>query len=383
MAPFAGVDRRDVALAAALIVLGQVDVLVPNLFSTNVVGSRWVVSATYLVAAAAVLVRRTRPGTAFAIGMGALVTQALWVGTSEGNGSLFPALVLSYSVAVHGTRRVAIAGLCAIPVIATIREVSNPQNTTYAAVVNGLGWDLTLVAAWLLGAYVRTRRQLVAELRQRAVDSAEAAAAAERARVARELHDVLAHTLGVVVVQAEAAEEALASRPDVAAESMRSIQRTGREALVEVRRLVGVLREDEATREPVPGAAAVAALVRRVNAAGLPVELEVHGSLETLPAAPDLAVYRIVQESLTNVLKHADASHARVVIDRRPDAVSVEVMDDGPGASADRRAAHRDRGNGLRGMEERVSALGGTFSAGCTDDRGFAVRAVLSLEEPS
>jgi signal transduction histidine kinase len=382
MAPFAGVDRRDVALAAALIVLGQVDVLVPHLFSTNVVGSRWVVSVTYLVAAAAVLVRRTRPGVAFAVGIGALVTQALWVGTSEGNGSLFPALVLSYSIAVHGTRRVAVAGLCAIPVAATIREVSNPQNTTYAAVVNGLGWDLTLVAAWLLGAYVRTRRQLVAELRQRAVDSAEAAAAAERDRVARELHDVLAHTLGVVVVQAEAAEEALASRPEVAAESMRSIQRTGREALVEVRRLVGVLREDEATREPVPGAAAVPALVRRVNAAGMPVELEVRGSLDTLPAAPDLAVYRIVQESLTNVLKHAGAAHARVVIDRRPDVVSVEVVDDGPGAPPGRRSAHGDRGNGLRGMEERVSALGGTFSAGCLD-RGFAVRAVLSLEDPS
>jgi signal transduction histidine kinase len=383
MSPLAGVDRRDVALAAALVVVGQVDVLVPRLFSTNVVGARWVVSLTYLVAAAAVLVRRTRPGAAFAIGMGALVTQALWVGTSEGNGSLFPALVLSYSIAVHGTRRIAIAGLCTIPVIATIREVSNPQNTTYADVMNGLGWDLTLIAAWLLGAYVRTRRLLVAELRQRAVDSAEAAAAAERARVARELHDVLAHSLGVVVVQAEAAEEALASRPELAAKSMRAIQRTGREALVEVRRVVGVLREGEATREPAPGAAAVAELVHRINAAGLPVFLEVRGSVETLPAGPDLAVYRIVQESLTNVLKHADAAGVRVVIDRRPDSVSVEVVDDGTGPPPGRRAAHGGGGNGLRGMEERVTALGGTFSAGRTEDRGFAVRAVLSLEEPS
>jgi signal transduction histidine kinase len=163
---------------------------------------------------------------------------------------------------------------------------------------------------------------------------------------------------------------------------MRAIQRTGREALVEVRRVVGVLREGDATREPAPGAAAVADLVRRINAAGLQVDLEVRGSVETLPAAPDLAVYRIVQESLTNVLKHADAARARVVIDRRPDSVSVEVVDDGLGPPSDPQAAHGG-GNGLRGMEERVTALGGTFCAGRTEDRGFAVRAVLSLEEPS
>ena len=181
--------------------------------------------------------------------------QALTIGTSEGNGSLLPAVLLSYSVAVHGSRRVAVTALCAIPVAAAIRELNNPENTTVSEVLNGLGWDIVIVAAWLLGAYVRTRRQLVAELRQRAADSAEAAAAAERARVARELHDVLAHSLGVVVVQAEAAEEALARRPELAAESLRSIQRTGREALVEVRRLVGVLREDEAVREPARGAA--------------------------------------------------------------------------------------------------------------------------------
>jgi signal transduction histidine kinase len=379
----AGVDRRDVALAAALVVAGQVDVLAPGLFSTNVVGSRWVVSVTYFVAAASVVLRRVAPGIAFAVGMGALAAQALLVGTSEGNGSLFPALVLSYSVAVYGSRRTAIAALCAIPVLATIREVFNPENTTAAEVFNGLGWDLTLVAAWLLGAYVRTRRQLVIELRQQAVDSAEAAAAAERTRVAREMHDVLAHSLAVVVVQAEAAEEALAHRPEVAAESMRSIQRTGREALVEVRRLVGVLREDDAVREPVPGAAAVEALVERVKAAGLPVELEVRGSLDALPAGPDLAVYRIVQESLTNVIKHADATRATVLIDRSPDQVSVEVVDDGRAAAHVPGPGSVEGGNGLRGMQERVTALGGTFESGGAADGGFVVRAVLRTREPT
>jgi signal transduction histidine kinase len=378
----AGVDRRDAALAAALVVAGQVDVLAPGLFSTNVVGPRWVVSVTYLIAAASVAFRRSRPGIAFAVGIGALVAQALAVGTSEGNGSLFPALVLSYSVATYGSRRTAIAGLCAIPVASGIREVLNPENTTATEVFNGLGWDLTLIAAWLLGAYIRTRRQLVIELRQQAADSAEVAATAERARVARELHDVLAHSLAVVVVQAEAAEEALTHRPEVAAESMRSIQRTGREALVEVRRLVGVLSE-EAMREPVPGAAAVEALVERLNATGLPVDLEVRGSLDALPAGPDLAIYRIVQESLTNVLKHASASSVHVLIDRQDDQVSVEVVDDGRGAGSAPASGNGRPGHGLPGMEERVTALGGSFQSGRADNRGFAVRAVLPTEEPT
>jgi signal transduction histidine kinase len=380
MSLLAGVDRRDVALTAAVVALGQVDAFAPGLYGTSVVGPRWVVSVIYLVAALAVLVRRTRPGLAFGVGIGALAVQALTVGTSEGNGSLLPAVLLTYSVAVHASRRVAVAALCAIPVVSAIREINNPENTTVAQVLNGLGWDMVIVAAWLLGAYVRTRRQLVAELRERALQSAEAAAVAERARVARELHDVLAHSLGVVVVQAEAAEAALERHPELAAESLRAIQCTGRDALVEVRRLVGVLREDEAVREPARGAGAVPELVRRVSATGLPVELDVQGSVEGLPAAPDLAVYRIVQESLTNVLKHAGASRARVRIARRPDRVCVEVTDDGHGVAA---GADDVSGNGLRGMHERVTALGGTFSAGPERDGGFAVRAELLLGEPS
>jgi signal transduction histidine kinase len=375
-----GVDPRDAALAAVLVVVGQVDLLAPDLFSTNLVGPRWVLSAVYLVAAVAVAFRRTRPGTAFAVAAVAWAAQAVTIGTSEGNGVLFPGLVLSYSVARHGTRRVAIAALCALPVLSAVREVFNPQNTSAAQVFNGIGWDLTMVAAWLLGAWLRTRQQLVAELRQRAAQSAEVAAAAERTRIARELHDVLAHSLGVIVVQAEAAEEVLRHRPESAAESMRAIQRTGREALVEIRRVVGSLREEEAVREPAPGAAAVEALVERVNAAGLPVELDVRGSVEALPAGPDLAVYRIVQESLTNTLKHADASRARVLIERCADRVSVVVEDDGRGALV---GSDAGSGNGLRGMQERVAALGGTFQAGTTGERGFAVRAELSLAEPT
>ncbi len=375
-----GVDWQDVALGAVLVIFGLLDVLVPDLFSTSLVGPRWAVAAVYMVTAVAVVFRRVRPGTAFAVAAITWAVQAVTIGTSEGNGVLFPALVLSYSVARYGSRRVAIAAMLVIPVLSAAREVFNPENTSAGAVFNGIGWDLTLVAAWLLGAYLRTRQQLVAELRQRAADSAEVAAAAERTRIARELHDVLAHSLGVIVVQAEAAEEVLAHRPESAAESLRAIQRTGRESLVEIRRVVGSLREDEPAREPARGVAAVEDLVQRVKAAGLHVELDVRGSVDGLPAAPDLAVYRIVQESLTNTLKHARASNARVLIDRCAERVAVVVEDDGRGVPPGHRP---EPGNGLRGMQERVTALGGTFHAGAAGERGFAVRAVLSLEEPA
>jgi signal transduction histidine kinase len=372
---------RDAALALAVATVGAVDVLVsPAILGTHLVGPPWAVWISLLIAEGAIALRRVRPGWAFALMGLALAGQSVTLGTSTGNGALIPALVLSYSVAVYGARRSAVAALCAIPAVSAVREIFNPGNATAAQVFNGIGWDLTLVGAWLLGAYVRTRRQLVAELRQRASDSARAAAAAERARIAREMHDVLAHSLGVIVVQAEAAEEALQRRPHLAGASLQAIQRTGRDALVEIRRLVDILREGEAGRQPVPGAAAIEELVQAVIGAGLPVELEVHGSVHALPAAHDLAVYRIVQESLTNTLKHARASRARVRIECLDDRLSVEVVDDGHGVPSGRQT---DPGNGLRGMRERVAAVGGTFSAGPTGDRGFCVRAVLNLREPS
>jgi hypothetical protein len=147
MRHLSGIDRRDVALAALVLLAGQVDVLAPGLFSTNLVGPRWAVSVVYLICAGAVLLRRGLPGTAFAIMAGTLALQAVTVGTTEGNGAMFPALILSYSVAVYGTRRVAIAALCTIPVLATVREVCNPDNTSVADVFNGLAWDLAVIAA--------------------------------------------------------------------------------------------------------------------------------------------------------------------------------------------------------------------------------------------
>ena len=368
MSLLAGVDRRDVALTAVVVVLGQVDAIAPGLYGTNVVGPRWAVSVTYLVAGLAVLVRRTRPGLAFAVGIGALAVQALTVGTSEGNGSLLPAVLLSYSVAVHGSRRVAVAALCAIPVAAAIRELNNPENTTVAEVLNGLGWDMVIVAAWLLGAYVRTRRQLVVELRQRAADSAEAAAVAERARVARELHDVLAHSLGVVVVQAEAAEEALGTPPGA-----------GRRvaAVDPAHRPRGAGRGTPAGRRAARGRGGAGAVPRgrrrgrarqagqRRRAAG-----RARRAMARSRGCPPRPTWRSTGSCRSRSPTCSSTPGPRgpgCTSTARPDRVSVEVTDDGRGAAADGRRLGqrpaRDAGAGHRARRHLLRRTRATTAA--------------------
>ena len=378
--------RSDVALALAVAVLGQVDVLAPHLFPTHLSGPHWAVSVGYLVASLALAWRRTRPGVAFLVVAVVLSLQALAWGASSGNGSLVPALVVSYSVAAHGSRRDALAAAAALPLLVVVREVSNPLNATWHDTFHALGWDLLLPAAWLLGAYLRTRRLYVDELHARALraeqereERARLAVAEERARIARELHDVVAHAVSVMVVQAEAADELVTrDRAADAVRPLRSIQATGREALGELRRLLGVLRADDAALEPQSGLADVDALLDGVRAAGIDVTLRRTGSAESLGAGLGLAGYRIVQEALTNVLKHSGARRVEVTVDSASDGLAIEVRDDGA-ASTSTGAAPDDGtgGHGLIGMRERVRLYGGTLETGAVAPRGFRVRAHL------
>ena len=362
--------------------LGQVDVVAPEAVGAAMVEPRWVVSLTYLVMSGALVVRRVQPLLTFLVVLGAMTAQVLSVGTTEGNGVLLPGLLASYSLAAHAGRRSAIAGIALLPAAIVLRELNNPENTTRGDVVNAIGWDLTLVAAWLLGAWLRTRRQLVAELEQRAAlseqqreERAAAAVVAERARIGRELHDVVAHSMAVIVVQAEAAEELLRRDPDRAAAAIRAVQGTGRETLDEMRRLLGSLSAtDEPAEGPASGTSALPALVSRVRGTGLSVDTDVAGLPPDLPLGVDRAVYRIVQESLTNVLKHAGASRVTVRVRAEQGGVGVDVSDDGRGGRP------QDGGRGLAGMRERVAVHGGRFSAGPCDGGGFAVRAWLPVD---
>ncbi len=233
------------------------------------------------------------------------------------------------------------------------------------------------VGALALGAYVADRRSTIALLHRQADELqaarrelADRAVAAERSRIARELHDVVAHAMSVITVRAGVAAHVLTDRPDEAARALQVIEATGREALGEMRRMLTVLRpddEDEAT-EPQPGVGRLPALVSQLEAAGVPVTLRVEGEPRPLSPGLDLSAYRIVQEALTNTTKHAAGTSAAVTVTYGPDHLALEVIDDGPPA------AQPVPGQGLQGMAERVALFGGTLEAG-PGEKGFRVYA--------
>lgn len=247
--------------------------------------------------------------------------------------------------------------------------------------------------AWVIGDNLRTRRAYLAELEARAErlerereEKAERAVVEERTRIARELHDVIAHNVSVMVVQASAGDELFDTDPARARESLRSVAATGRAALTELRRLLGVIRTEEASGGgasyvPQPGIGYLDELVRQVQETGLAVELSVLGEPRELPEGVGLCAYRIVQEALTNTLKHAAASRADVSLRYVEDAVELQVIDDGRGALAAGNGGGDSSGHGLIGMRERVALFGGELTARPrAAGHGYEVRARIPLE---
>jgi signal transduction histidine kinase len=289
-----------------------------------------------------------------------------------------------YSVAAWGGRRAALlAGAVAAVVVVVVMAVPR----TDADVVDAAFVSLSLAGAWVLGDRARVQRALAAELRERALrlerdraEDARQAVASERARIARELHDVVAHHVSMMVVQAEAGPVAVATEPARAAGAFEAIAATGRQALVEMRRLLGVLRSDGdqvPSLAPQPGLAEVPSLVEQVGRAGLRVELVVEGAQVPLPAGVDLSAYRIVQEALTNAVKHGGPGRARVLVRYGEDDLRLRVVDEGRAggpAPDDGRA-----GVGLVGMRERVHLFGGELHAGPGPGGGFTVDARLPI----
>ncbi len=311
-------------------------------------------------------------------------------------------LVLLYSLAVSRPRRSSAPGLAICVLGATVATVR------WRVAGDGTIWQVLLAMAlvstpalltWLVADSVRWRRGYYAALEEKAQrlererDAlAQVAAAAERARIARELHDIVAHHVSVMVVQANGAAFALETSPDKTREALGAISGTGRQALAEMRRLLGMLRSPAAGPElaPVPGTSQLSALLEQTRAAGVPVSF----SQEVTPAArsvngADLAVYRVVQEALTNVRRHGGAGvTAAVTIRYTADAITVDVTDDGRGAaaplSAERKASAGhggadSAGHGLHGMRERVELYGGAVTAGPRPGGGYQVTATLPL----
>jgi signal transduction histidine kinase len=294
-------------------------------------------------------------------------------------------LVPVYTIAAYSDRRSSLAGLAAVEA-ATAAVQLTPGATGMAT---WLGNTLVLAAAWLVGQFVHDRRVYAAQLEERTAQLEQAreelarrAVADERLRIARELHDVVAHSMSVIAVQSGVGAHVAATQPEEAAKALAAIEATSRTTLNELRRLLGVLREDgepQGSLAPVPGLAGLDALLAQMNQAGLAVKLRVEGAPPQLPPGIDLSAYRIVQEALTNVLKHAGSARAQVVICHGDREVAIEVTDDGhgPAAGTARRAG---TGHGLIGLRERVALFGGDLEVGPRPGGGFRVAARLPFE---
>ncbi len=338
---------------------------------------------------AMVAIRRRAPVAALWVAAAAIIPY--WVLDYIDTGASVAALILIYTVAAHVDRRRSmrtglwVGGLLvAVMVVGVLVEQEDlPAISVIANVV-------IFATAWFIGDSVGNRRAYLAEVEDRAARAEherEAATARavqqERVRIARELHDVVAHSVSVMVVQASASRRVLSRDPELVAESLAVIEDTGREALDELRRLLGVLRQEPgaADTEPQPSEGDVSALVRQCQDAGMDVHLVVDRADGTPELQPGLGltVYRVVQEALTNVMKHAGPATVEVHLRMRPDAITIQVTDDGRGPVADW-SALPSSGQGLIGMRERVELFGGTLHTGLRPGGGFVVRAELPID---
>ncbi|MHA7171821.1 sensor histidine kinase [Arthrobacter monumenti] len=362
---------------------------VPYLFMDDVPG--FVVSACLIIPLA---FRRSRP--AAATGAAVVVCLVQWVFAVPLVPAQFAVLVFLYTAAAYAPKRVSvwalIAGLIG-GVLGITRYFYFPATSSLAdipVVVLGIVMVDTLVLlAWTFGDLARTRRLQMQALEDRAhrleierQHERELAAADERSHIAREMHDIVAHSLSVIITQADGGRYAAVADPDVAPKTLETIAETGRTSLREMRRLLGVLRgDDDTTTRPLPTLADVDELVNTLRSTGLEVECSRHGEpRRQLPPGAELTAYRIVQESLTNVLKHAGPrAMASVELDWNGRGLELTISDDGRGAAADPNTT--GAGQGIRGMAERAKLYDGSLSAQPRTGGGFRVSALIPYTE--
>jgi signal transduction histidine kinase len=345
-----------------------------------------------LVLAVPVVFRRTYPIAAFAAAVAIGGLQVLI--DSRPNPTDLVIVILLYTLAAYTPRRISITGLaiCLVGSAAAVgRWMPDQLSLLNSVLVGSIMFAGPALIAWVFGDSMRYRRAYYTGLEDRAARleaerdaQAQIAAAAERARIARELHDVVAHNVSVMVVQADGASYALLSDPDRARAALAAIASTGRQALTEMRRMLGVLRRDEdgtePGRAPLPGIGQLGELLEQTRATGLAVSFTVEGVPQPLPGGAALAAYRIVQESLTNTRKHGGPrATAQVTLRYLEDALLLRITDDGQGPAA----ASDGAGHGLTGMRERVAIYGGWVQAGPRPSGGYQVTARLPLAPAS
>ena len=375
----------DAAPAVGLLALGLIDLFVAS--GAGFEGPKSANAAFLVAACLPLLIRRPHPVAALAA---VFTVQAAWIdayysGPQQPPFEPFVAgIVVCFALGFHGGRRGLRIGVAAFAAIVAVGTA-----IAYATGDPSLGNGLPAVIWWLaaigIGRGLHERQALVDLLRDRTArlesdrerDLAEAAME-ERARIARELHDVIAHAVSVMVVQAGAERRMLDASQARTAEALVTIERSGREALGELRRLLGVLRARDRSEKlaPQPGLAGLPDLIADARGAGQMVDCRVEGGPLALPAGLDLTAYRIVQEALTNARKHAPGARTEVRLRWRPTELQIEVVDDGPGRSS----RSNGTGHGLIGMRERAALYGGTLAAAPGRAGGFHVRAQLPIE---
>ncbi len=389
--------RRALAQMDPLLIDGIAAFVVFALMAGQFIGTRHLLAGqhpttvlTWLLAVlicAPILTHRRFPRASVAVCLAAV---ALY---SVGHYVAYPGLaifVLNFDIALHTRGRVAVATLFASAVVIGVAVDLQPDRVAILATY--VESELGVLVAWLTGRNLRHRRARWAELTARTEraerdreEEARRAVTEERLRIARELHDVIAHSMSVIAVQSAVGNHVIDSQPGEARQALAAIEATSRSALTEMRRLLGVLRQDGEPRgslTPAPGLADLASLAGQVQDAGLKVWINVDGQRGEIPPGIDLSAYRIIQEALTNVIKHGAASAADVRITYRPDSVTVEVTDQSAGTPPAKVPAPRgDSGHGIIGMRERVAVFGGEFSAGPGPDGSFLVRACFPIAE--
>lgn len=353
---------------------------------TTLSGTTWdtVSWAAFAVASVVTLLRRRLPRATLAV---VLAAALLGLCLQRGGATTFYVVLVLYSVAAVTPRRAALitAGFVASAVLAATLAGGGAMVVPLA-----IGDVALVLLGWLAGENTRAGRVYAGQQAERAAEQAAAAEAEraaqvrramadERAQIARELHDIVAHAMSVIAVRSGVARMVIDTDPDQAREALGIIETTTRRSLHEMRLLVGVLRDaqdQQVELTPLPGLADLDRLVAASAAAGVTVDVAVDGVVRPLPAAPDLSAYRIVQEALTNVARHAGPTHASVRIGYQPHEMTIEVADDGPRGPAPSPAVRAGGGHGLIGMRERAALFGGELSAG-PHGGGFRIRATL------
>jgi len=363
---------------ALLVALGQLEA-----WTVDLEGSPRVVTVlAVLVATCALGLIRRSPAAAGVLVVVALVVKDAFRGPGEVLVLLLCGVLATFNVGLSLPSRAArltLASLMALSALGVVLgDEEAPTELAFSAIVLGASW----AAGRLLRAsrrHAAVAEELAAVRAREAQDTARWAAAEERTRIARELHDLVGHSVSLMVIQAGAAAEVLHREPDRAAAVLDSLQSTGRGAVDDLHRVLGLLREDGARDEtgPLPGLTALDDLLARFKEGGLQVQQEVTGDMASLPAGVSLTAYRVVQEALTNVVRHATGRCATLTVRREPDLLRLEVRDDGNAVAAP------VPGHGLLGMSERIALYDGRLEAGPAPGGGFRVRAEIPLREAS